>query len=550
MTAAETGPAEGRSARSARFLRSGLVGLALAIAAGLLLLDLAIWADSLSGAGLGRGATHTGLFVAITAVLIGLAFILGGADYGEGYFATLWGLAPFLPGVAATLVVLTYVATAHGSALHHDALVFGASATLSAWVIAGAALRGLAAVDVAQSRSYGQLVERTLALQAGGRAAESGPAHTAKGPSPDERATTPDGGRRALAFRTPSKAAKSGPADDATGPSPDERANALDQLRAALDVLEPELGLTGPIPSGIRYVSASGYINLWRALHRGEEALILVAAIDQAVAEAYYDVRRLSGSAIPDVKVLTLDLRAAIHALDPAAASALIRGVDPPASPAPELSPGAARSVISQVRRYLNDYRDGLWDGLIRERNRLLRTILVTATAAFLLVGLAVVCGVEKSALAAASVFFLVGAVVGLFARLRTEGRADSAVDDYGLFEARLLHVPLLSGLAALGGVFLAAVLPSLLGPTAGPDAEAAPPPLDTIFGLTSRALLAAAVFGLTPELLFRGLRTQADTLKRELASSEPGGSVAGSSAPAGETSPAAGPSAPAGGSP
>ncbi|OGO54522.1 MAG: hypothetical protein A2Z32_09765 [Chloroflexi bacterium RBG_16_69_14] len=514
MTSAETGAGEGGSARSAdRLLRSGLAGLALVIVAGLMLLNLAIWSDSLSGVGLGRDTAHAGLFVAVTAVLIGLAFILGGADYGEGYFATLWGLAPFLPCVAATVVVLTYVATADGSALHHDALAFGASAALSAWVIAGAALRGMAAVNVAQSRSYGQLVERTLALRAG------------------------------------SKAARPGQAVDADGPSPDERASALDQLRAALDVLEPELGLPGPIPSGIRYVSASGYINLWRALHRGEEALILVAATDRAVAEAYYDVRRLSGSAIPDVRTLTLDLRAAIQALDPAAATALIR-VDPlPASPVSELSPGIARSVISQVRRYLNDYRDGLWDGLIRERNRLLRTILVTATVAFLLVGLAVIYNDGKAAVAAASVYFLVGAVVGLFAQLRTEGRADSAVDDYGLFEARLLHVPLVSGLAALGGVFLAAVLPSLLGPTAGLDAGAAPPTLDKIFVLTnSRALLAAAVFGLAPELLIHGLRTRADTLKKELASSEAGGSVAGSSAAASETPKEAGPGAPAGG--
>jgi hypothetical protein len=68
------------------------------------------------------------------------------------------------------------------------------------------------------------------------------------------------------------------------------------------------------------------------------------------------------------------------------------------------------------------------------------------------------------------------------------------------------------------------------------------------IFVLSSRALLAAAVFGLTPELLVRGLRTQANTLTRELASSEAGGTVAGSSAAGGETSRSAGPDAPGGG--
>jgi hypothetical protein len=112
-----------------------------------------------------------------------------------------------------------------------------------------------------------------------------------------------------------------------------------------------------------------------------------------------------------------------------------------------------------------------------------------------------------------------------LFVRLRLEGRAETAVDDYGLFEARLLHTPLLSGLAGVAGVFIFAVAPSIFGTNAAAN-QAAAVSLSQVFDLATntRGLIAAAIFGLTPELLIKWLGSQADGIKGQLEASRAAG--------------------------
>ena len=60
--------------------------------------------------------------------------------------------------------------------------------------------------------------------------------------------------------------------------------------------------------------------------------------------------------------------------------------------------------------------------------------------------------------------FYLVGALTGLINRLRIESGRSSAVEDYGLFLSRLIAVPVLSGLTAIGGVYLVSKTPEFLG--------------------------------------------------------------------------------------
>jgi hypothetical protein len=117
-------------------------------------------------------------------------------------------------------------------------------------------------------------------------------------------------------------------------------------------------------------------------------------------------------------------------------------------------------------------------------------------------------------------VFFLVGALVGLFNRLRIEASSNRAIDDFGLFEARLLHTPLISGLAGVGGVFLVAIAPLASG--VGVAGGSPIPEMDKVFDVAHNqiGLLVAALFGLTPSSIIGSLQRQTDQVKHDLASS------------------------------
>ncbi len=148
--------------------------------------------------------------------------------------------------------------------------------------------------------------------------------------------------------------------------------------------------------------------------------------------------------------------------------------VQPPVDTKPE---SVARAVLHTVRRSINEYRGKNWDGLIVARNRLLGAMILTALTAYALLAIAVIRNAPKHAIVAASVFYLVGATVGLYSRLRTQSQADTAVEDYGLSAARLVTTPVFSGLAAICGVVLVVMAPyvntvfGLTTPTSSPPA-------------------------------------------------------------------------------
>jgi hypothetical protein len=131
---------------------------------------------------------------------------------------------------------------------------------------------------------------------------------------------------------------------------------------------------------------------------------------------------------------------------------------------------------------------------------------------------LAIVAGAPGEVIVAAAAFYLVGALFGLFNLLRNDDRSDAEVEDYGLGRARLFYTPLISGLAAVAGVVLMAVLSNY----AGGNAPAPAPALPDIFRVNTGALLVAAIFGLTPGLLLDRLK-QAETYTANIkASSAP----------------------------
>jgi hypothetical protein len=253
------------------------------------------------------------------------------------------------------------------------------------------------------------------------------------------------------------------------------------------------------------------------------------------------------------------------------------------AAGAPQLpctdSASLARSALRSVRSIVNEYRNGLWQGLITERNRVIAAGTAMSFAAFLLLALAVMFGATADEVAAGIVFCLVGAAMGLIKRLRDETEAKSAMLDYGLSAARLVTTPLYSGFCALAGVVMIALLPlmsNVLGPeqanATAPTAQTAPsgvgatvspqgglertvtggknrisapltpppsqqqsknapvrPVLHEIFSLRGNlaGILVAAIFGLTPGLLFARLQQQGDRFKSQLLSSQAAGQAA-----------------------
>ena len=437
-------------------------------------------------------------FVAIG--LLMAAFAISTLMYGESYLATLWATAPFIPAVAASATFVSYLTlpSAPGGLSHGLAsLCVGGGAAAAIWIVSGAPLRTLSCVATAQTYSYLWLCQRTTRL---------GPLLEAVSPAktPDEVAT-------------------------------------LKEAASYVTRLQTELGIGadshGPA-SGLRYVSATGYLDLWRLVYRAEEILL---ELDDSLAidGALYDALRLDDSKIPNHDSLRAKVKFALGVLNPAAAGYLetpasqdgiaaekaqldaqqvARSANPAATA--DESRSAAHTMVRVGRQAINEYRDGQWAGIVRARNRLLRTSLFTGFAALLMLAMAVIGGVSVQQLVGAAAFYLVGALVGLVARLRAEAQSNSATDDYGLFEARLIQTPLLSGLAAVAGVFLVAVGTPILTPgnTAAPLTN-----LHDVFDLSKNmiGLLSAAVFGLTPELLLKELQAYGDNRLKELDSSQ-----------------------------
>lgn len=300
-------------------------------------------------------------------------------------------------------------------------------------------------------------------------------------------------------------------------------ANSSRSVRALLDLCTKALQSTGS-----QWLWGSGYINMWRMLHRVEEDLICTQATDCVIAGALVDRLRLQGSEIANRDELTRDLNRATITLRPSMAPYF---ADIPVTTRPDVDTvavesesGCPRAVLWMVRQAINEYRDDQRNGVLQVRNRIFKTTMVVEVVALLLLGLAVAAGAPQPQLWAAGAFFLVGAIVGLLAtRLRTDVEAASTTDeDYGLSTARLWATPLYSGMVAIGGVVFTAVtvtvaqdgLPDLL---AGDVA----PLLTDVFEIGTLNLIVAAFFGLSPAYFFDRLRG-ADKLLDNLKSTKP----------------------------
>ena len=166
------------------------------------------------------------------------------------------------------------------------------------------------------------------------------------------------------------------------------------------------------------------------------------------------------------------------------------------------------------VRRLLNEFRDERRTGLVRARNQLLTTVTLTTFVIFALLAAAVLVEVSALRLVEGTLFFLVGAVIGLFSRLALDIGARISTEDFGLATARLLHTPMVSGLAALGGVLIIPLLASVASSNTSGS-------LGDIFNMskTPFGIVLAAIFGVSPAALISRLQQEAEQYKTDLKS-------------------------------
>jgi hypothetical protein len=518
-----------RSPRAVRVL-AALVGFVVIIVAAVALIGVIAQAMVATGASKSVGES-TALAIAHVA-LIGsvLIAIVGIVKYGgEGFLAATWVFFPLVPPLAAAISVVGYLVSPDAPTLPGvpqdpiAAVYVGLASSILLWMLSAFPGAQLALRQRAQRRAYDDLGQRYLVLSARVRA-------------------------------------ESGKTDAPTKDAPSYKA-----LREAESILATvDRQLFGPDGEGpaLRWVLANGYTSIARELHRVEEALFIVEATAEIVGDALHDDLSLEDSGLKNRFTLRRMIRDAMPVISQAAADTLLRPV--PALPqtaallmrakargqdqANGLSDHEAREALREVRFAINDYRDDIVDSFARGRNRLIWTYLIVAISTYVLLGLGMLSGVPKPALVSVSALYMVGALVGLFSRLRIEASRPSTNDDYGLYLARLLTGPLLSGLAGVAGVYLVAQAPAFLGPVteigsaAASSAPAASPgpaevvtaaaqarPLADIYDLAKNhlAFAVSAVFGLAPGLLTARLQQQVDRLERDLQRSEPATSTA-----------------------
>jgi hypothetical protein len=300
----------------------------------------------------------------------------------------------------------------------------------------------------------------------------------------------------------------------------------------------------------------TGYTTTWLLLHHAEECFIEVADIETAVRGAKHDFLAIQDSQMNSKDALIDDVLEAVAVLKPEALTyfkehqpsksrtafsqftQLINKLSDQITASPQAgktsgnngadpdvqakAESLAKATLREVRSTLNDYRDKRWEGFVGQRSRLLKAIAITGIVTHALLCITILTSSPpianqpftptQSGIMAATMFYMVGAVAGLFVRFYYESRGGTSIDDFGLSTTRLVAIPLLSGLAALGGT-------ALLG--SGSQKFIV---LSNLFSLDPRLLFTAAIFGVTPNLVIKGLQNQADAYATELQSSKAAG--------------------------
>ena len=456
--------------------------------------------------------------------------IVAGVDRGFG--ATLVGSAWLVIGVATAVTVIVYILPTRlvedrleveegfwADWGRYVAVVAGIALAAGAGCVYALAFRDHASPEHTQPRLFGELSGRWTSLDA--RVRRFCPP------------ALPTGEHAALATMATVSCA---------------------EAAAHRDVIAQELALPGhALPhgkaAGAKWVLGTGFIDLWVRLHDAEEALLVVSPREQVIASAVFDESRLVDGTMENREALLTRMRWAVSVLGGEKYLITMTSAPVPKVEAADRTPESlaqARLILRDIRHAINRFRDARREALVRSRNHLAWTGMITGVVAYALLALAVVVGAPQENVVAAVAFFTVGAAVGLFDQLRVSAASQSAEEDFGLGQARLFYTPVLSGLAAVGGVLVTAMLfATLNGPVVkypeslarpvtspgttdereirgtGEDVDLELPPLWMVFDLNEDrfGLVIAAVFGLTPSLLVDRLQGQANRYKADLES-------------------------------
>jgi len=275
-------------------------------------------------------------------------------------------------------------------------------------------------------------------------------------------------------------------------------AQALAEARVLLSTLKSDLrlGEHNGRGLGMRWLHGHGYVNAWRELHAAEDCLLVVE--DPQVAM----------SRLTDPDLVELGRR-----IDPQSGLPTVE----------KFEAHGGRELVSRRYAELHRVENDAWDKIVNLRNRLFLTLVLAITLTYSVLAFAVLRDVTVTMMTAGIAFFLVGAVVGVFNELYLTSRPTrkGSVFDYGLGHIRLLVTPVLSGLAALGGILITTMAGPFLVATGG---AATSPDLTAVFSLQtySMGLVVAAIFGLTPGLLLSRLRDRTDAYTKEIEQAAP----------------------------
>ena len=420
-------------------------------------------------------------------------------------WAALRATAPVAPFAAVGITVVAYTegyelpAGLPALFTTNPAVAIGFLAALIAWLVLAVSYYPYTGTDSVSIRNYNQLRQRLGSLDVRLRHARP-------------EGYRPPGGDGCA--RNNVKFEKLGDGYVATGPAGGLRCGCESELSVARRLAHDEAKnerdeiRRGLRSAGMPWVRGLGYVQLWHSVHRAEEALTRVEPATEALAGAMRDESRLEHANMKSRDVLLRRLKKA---------AATLEGCEDGVGP---LARAKALNTLSEVQYEINHFRDDVWEGIVHARNRFSDTSVVLGVAAYALLLLAVFTqppspAPPSEAIVWVSVYFLIGALTGLFARAQAEWNMNTAIDDFGLSFAQLISTPWLSGLAAVGGVFLTSVLGGqLLGRE--PDSK-----LVTIFANEPSLLVVAAVFGLAPDLFVRRLMQQVESYKEDLQSTK-----------------------------
>jgi hypothetical protein len=263
---------------------------------------------------------------------------------------------------------------------------------------------------------------------------------------------------------------------------------------------------------GLPWVSYTGYVSLWDQINQADEAIIDVLPRETVIESAKYEELRLNNSLVDGEDLLT-PLKNAIKTLSSANATDTVSSDPNRSSPSAanngqvsQQSKQEARADIRKVKAALHNFTHERWDGLVRARNQLMVTAILTTFFTYILVIIAILAKVPSMNTVDAMVFYFLGAIVGLFGRLFDERNADTVMDDYGLSMARIIVTPLISGLAALVGVLFVTTSATI----------------DTIYKINLQNLLFASVLGFAPNILITMLKNKSEAIKGQIKSTSP----------------------------